>query len=264
MKITKVYCAYFSPGGTTKQVVTGIGEAFQDYPMENIDLTDYDVRQESYSFNENHLLIIGAPSYGGRLPVPVSECLSRFHGISTPVVLAATYGNRAVGDTLMELKKIMGENGFIPMAAGTFSCQHNFLSALACGRPDDKDMEIIHRFGEELRERLRTAVIYDRKELDIPGSYPYEKEPLTSLPFQVETNEYCFYCMLCASVCPMRAVSESNPKDINHAACVRCGACIRICPAQAKSFTKKPFQELQDTLLKPYMDTRCEPWYTIG
>ena len=61
MKISKVYCAYFSPGDTTKKVVTGIGESFNDYPVENINLTDYDMRQNHFRFTENQLLIIGVP-----------------------------------------------------------------------------------------------------------------------------------------------------------------------------------------------------------
>ena len=117
---------------------------------------------------------------------------------------------------------------------------------------------------DKIKERLRLAVIYDMKKLDIPGSYPYEKPPMTQFPFNVETNEYCIYCMLCAGVCPMKAISDSNPRDINNDVCVRCGACIRICPAQAKSFTKEPLEALRNRLLRPLCDTRQEPWYTVG
>ena len=264
VKISKVYCAYFSPGDTTKKVVTGIGESFKDYPVENINLTDYDMRQNHFRFTENHLLIIGVPVYGGRIPTPVSECLSRFRGISTPVVLVATYGNRAVDDALMELYKELGSKGFVPVAAASFVCQHTYLSDLASGRPDEKDMAVVKEFGDKIKERLRLAVIYDMKKLDIPGNNPYEKPPMTQFPFNVETNEYCIYCMLCAGVCPMKAISDSNPRDINNDVCIRCGACIRICPAQAKSFTEKPLEALRDRLLRPLCDTRQEPWYTIG
>lgn len=264
MKISKVYCAYFSPGDTTKKVVTGIGESFNDYPVENINLTDYDMRQNHFRFTENQLLIIGVPVYGGRIPTPVSECLSRFSGISTPVVLVATYGNRAVDDALMELYKELGSKGFVPVAAASFVCQHTYLSDLAHGRPDEKDMAVVKEFGDKIKERLRLAVIYDMKKLDIPGSYPYEKPPMTQFPFNVETNEYCIYCMLCAGVCPMKAISDSNPRDINNDVCVRCGACIRICPAQAKSFTEEPLEALRNRLLRPLCDTRQEPWYTVG
>lgn len=263
MKLIKIYCAYFSPGETTKKVVTGIADSFRDYPIEHINLTDFDVRKQNFEFKENDLLILGVPAYGGRIPVPVAECLSRFHGINTPVVFVATYGNREIDDTLMEMKKITFEQGFIPVAAASFVCQHTFLSELALGRPDEKDMAIIKEFGDALRERLRLAVTYDMNDLEIPGTYPYTKPPMDTFPFQVETNEYCIYCMLCASACPMKAISFNNPFDINHDACIRCGSCIRICPAQAKSFTKKPFQALQDKL-RPLCEVRKEPWYTIG
>ncbi|MCD8018097.1 MAG: 4Fe-4S binding protein [Clostridiales bacterium] len=267
MKISKVFCAYFSPGGTTKKVVRGIGDSFRDYPdypVEEINLTDYNVRRDRFEFNENHLLIIGAPAYGGRIPTPVSEVLDHFHGVNTPVVLVATYGNRAIDDTLMELKMELSERGFIPVAAASFVGQHTFLSDLAFGRPDEDDLAIAKEFGDKLKECLRLAVIYDMKKLDIPGSYPYAKQPMTSFPFNVETNEYCIYCMLCADVCPMQAISDSNPYDIDHDTCIRCGSCIRVCPAQAKSFTQGPLEQLQDNLLRPLCDTRKEPWYVIG
>lgn len=263
MQIIKVYCAYFSPGSTTKKIVTGIARSFKDYPIEEINLTDYDVRQRNYSFKENELLIIGVPAYAGRVPAPVVEAVSRFHAEKTPVVLVASYGNRAVDDTLMELKNITTAQGFIPAAAATFIGQHTFLSECALGRPDEKDMAIVAEFGDKIRERLRTAVSYNLKELEVPGTNPYSKPPMGTFPFEVKTNEYCIYCMMCAHVCPVKAISDSNPYDIQHDKCLRCASCIRVCPAQAKSFTKEPFEALQ-AKLRACIEPRQEPWYTIG
>lgn len=263
MQILKIYNVYFSPGDTTRKVVKGIADSFRDYPVEDINLTNYDVRQSAYHFKENDLLIVGVPAYAGRVPSPVVDCLEHFRGLNTPVVLVATYGNREIDDTLMELNKILSGKGFIPVAAGAFVCQHTFLSECALGRPDASDMAIIQEFGQKLRERLKLAVTYDMKDLEIPGTYPYTKPPMGVFPFQVETNEYCIYCMLCADVCPMHIISSNNPRDIRHDACIRCGSCIRICPAQAKSFTKEPFEALQEKL-RPLCKIRKEPWYTIG
>lgn len=263
MKLTKVYCAYFSPGDTTRKVVSGIADSFSDYPVEMINLTNYEAREKTYNMKENHLLILGVPAYAGRVPAPVVEALSRFHAVNTPVVLVVSYGNRAIDDTLMELKHCVTEQGFIPCAAASFVCQHTYLSSLAAGRPDAKDMAVIHEMGDKLRERLRLAVTWAFEPLDIPGTYPYTKPPMGQFPFVVETSEYCIYCMLCADVCPVQAISHSNPFSIENEKCLRCGACLRICPAQAKAFSEEPFKALQEKLA-PLVETRQEPWYVIG
>lgn len=263
MQLLKVYYAYFSPGGTTETVLSHIAASFSDYPIESINLTSYDDRQLDYHFKENDLLLLGVPAYAGRVPAPVIEALSRFHGLNTPVVLVATYGNRAVDDTLMELKKNVIDKGFIPIGAATFVCQHTFLRECAAGRPDADDLACAKEFGDALKERLRLMVTYDVRSFEIPGSFPYEKPPMGEFPFRVETNEYCIYCMLCADVCPVHAINASNPKDIEHSACLRCGSCLRICPTQAKCFTEEPFAALQ-AKLAPLCEVRNEPWYVIG
>ena len=263
MKILKVYRVFFSPSDTTRTVVNEIAKQFVNYPSEEIDLTRYENRQRDYCFTETDLVIIGAPAYAGRIPAPEAEALSRFRGLSTPAVLVATYGNKAVDDTLMELYKIAMQQEFIPVAVGTFPCQHTFLPELGQHRPDEDDLEVIRTFGRKLRDRLRVAVAYSMRKLDIPGSYPYEKPPMGVFPFQVETSEFCIYCMLCADVCPMQVISHDNPFSIDHSKCIRCGSCLRICPAQAKSFTEGPFAALQEKL-RGFVDQRMEPWYMIG
>ena len=90
MQLLKVYYAYFSPGNTTEKVLSRIASSFENYPVESINLTSYDERQQEHHFKENELLIIGVPAYGGRVPVPVVDALSRFSGLNTPVVLVAT------------------------------------------------------------------------------------------------------------------------------------------------------------------------------
>lgn len=262
MQLLKVYYAYFSPGNTTEKVLSQIASSFENYPVESINLTSYDERQQEHHFKENELLIIGVPAYGGRVPVPVVDALSRFSGLNTPVILVATYGNRDIDDTLMELKKNVTDKGFIPIGAASFVCQHTFLKECAEGRPDEEDLKMAKEFGDKLKERLRLLVTYDASNLEVPGSFPYTKPPMGEFPFKVETNDYCIYCMLCADVCPVKAISDSNPKDIDNSKCLRCGSCLRICPTQAKSFTEEPFKALQQKLA-PLCGIRKENWYTI-
>ncbi len=264
MEISRVFCAYFSPGGSTEQAAREFTASFSDYPVEYINLTDYDQRQRDYLFRASDLLIVAAPAYGGRIPLPVAEVLSDFHGDHTPTVLIGTYGNRAYDDTIIELAKTLEPGGFIPLAYGAFICRHTFLSELALGRPDKQDLEVIHAFGKKTAARIRSLRYGNGtfSPVKIPGSYPYAKER-RRMPFNVETNDNCFYCMMCAHVCPMRAISSDNPKAIHNDICIRCGACLRVCPAQAKSFTAEPFAKLQD-MLRQFVSSRQEPEYDIA
>ena len=42
MQLLKVYYAYFSPGNTTEKVLSQIASSFENYPVESINLTNYD------------------------------------------------------------------------------------------------------------------------------------------------------------------------------------------------------------------------------
>ena len=77
---------------------------------------------QEHHFKENELLIIGVPAYGGRVPAPVVDALRHFTGSNTPVVLVATYGNRDIDDTLIELKKNVIDKGFIPTQEKGLGC----------------------------------------------------------------------------------------------------------------------------------------------
>lgn len=263
MKILKVHQAYFSPTGNTEKVVKGIGKAFTDYAMADIELNKKEVRENVHRFGESDLLIIGAPVYGGRLPVSVTQALDKFVAVNTPAIIAVSYGNNVVGDALLELKKCLCDKGFIVVGAGYFSAQHTYLKELGRHRPDAEDRKEIEAFGQEAREALRTLVHYDVQPLDIPGNDPYEKPPMGTLPFTVETTQACFYCNLCVAGCPVQAISEMNPKDIDHDVCIRCGACMQVCPAGAKYFHGKGYEGIQKKL-SANIEKRKPNWYKVG
>ena len=52
MQLLKVYYAYFSPGNTTEKVLSRIASSFENYPVESINLTSYDERQQEHQFKE--------------------------------------------------------------------------------------------------------------------------------------------------------------------------------------------------------------------
>ncbi|HNZ53455.1 MAG TPA: 4Fe-4S binding protein [bacterium] len=45
----------------------------------------------------------------------------------------------------------------------------------------------------------------------------------------------CTNCGLCASECPVEAISENGGVHVISDACVDCGACVSVCPVEAIS-----------------------------
>ncbi len=69
MNLSTVTAAYFSPTDTTKKAVEAIAQGISP-DFKRLDLTPAASREQSYSFGPEDLLVIGAPVYGGRIPLP--------------------------------------------------------------------------------------------------------------------------------------------------------------------------------------------------
>ena len=73
----KLYLVYFSPTHTTKKIVAAVGKVFFERLLcraQLVDLTNIAARSRAYAFEEDDVVVFGAPVYGGRLPqllVPV-------------------------------------------------------------------------------------------------------------------------------------------------------------------------------------------------
>ena len=105
-KIIKTF--YFSPTGTTKQIVEAVASGISaDKPQMIYDITLTNAREQSLSFNKEDLLIVGVPVYGGRVPTLIESYLETLRGNDTPTIFIAVYGNRHYDDALLELKNIL-------------------------------------------------------------------------------------------------------------------------------------------------------------
>ncbi len=65
------------------------------------------------------------------------------------------YGNRNFDDGLMELRNVMRDNGFYPIAAGAFVGEHSFSTILGAGRPDGEDMALVDQLAEQTAEKVK-------------------------------------------------------------------------------------------------------------
>ena len=169
MKLEKIWAVYFSGTGTTRRTVERIAGGIAsrlNLPAESVDFSRPAVRQETLGFGEKDLVVFGAPVYAGRVPnvlLPfLQERIVGGGALAVPVVL---FGNRNFDDGLIELRNILTEDGFMPVAGGAFVGEHAFSRTLGAGRPNGDDlaeMDAFARRGQDRAfQRLDQAVAAD-------------------------------------------------------------------------------------------------------
>ncbi|MDD3252557.1 MAG: EFR1 family ferrodoxin [Lachnospiraceae bacterium] len=236
MKIKQVTGIYFSPTKSTKNVVMQIAGQFGGNQAE-LDLTDANRNRPDYHFLENEVIVVGAPVYGGRLPVTAAERLRKLHGHQTPAVLVVVYGNRAYEDALLELKEILTEQGFVPAAAIAAVAEHNIIRSIAAGRPDAKDQEMLTQFGQQAAKQLEAlARVGELHDLSVPGHHPYRE--FHGLPIRIHVSANCSNCGTCIRKCPTQAISRTDPKITDQERCIGCMRCIQECPVEGRSVSR--------------------------
>ncbi len=229
--VTKIY---FSPSGTTKQVVDQIGSNFTS-ENETYDLLNFTSSKE---FANDEVVIVGMPVFAGRIPKSGRERLEKLKGDNTKAIAIVNYGNAQVGDSLLELVDVLKENGFDVVAAASTVSHHSIFSGVAQGRPDESDIEKINEFSQKCIEKIESD---ESLESEIPGNKPYTD--YKQLPFAISCDEtICAFCYDCVSICPEKAIPDDDPIDTDLDLCSRCTACIHICPEDARMFSGDAFE----------------------
>ena len=239
MMIQKISAVYFSPTSTTKKVAKSMLAEF-DIPQKEIDLTPYASRNNSYSFGDNELVLIGIPVYGGQVPSAAEERITQIKGKNTPAILFVTYGNVHFFDAIFDLQRIVIANGFIPVAAAAIVSEHNVVKGLATGRPNAKDLSDISAFIRQAKEKISRANRLDAITVK-SATHSDVKSKIRSrlknrLPIKPHANSKCTDCGMCIKLCPVHAIT--NPRKTAGASCIRCMRCIRYCPQKARTYGK--------------------------
>ena len=262
MEIRQVKLIYFSPTGTTRKVLESIARGMATPDVEHINLTLPEGARQTIPPFSDELVIIGAPVYGGRLPVDAISRFKQLKGDKTPAVAVVVYGNREFEDALLELKDLAVELGFSPIAGGAFIGEHSFAKEdvpIANGRPDSLDVQRAMNFGVKIKDKV-TALQSpeDQSYFNIPGRFPYEggARDMTAAP--VIREDACTVCGMCAVVCPTAAISINGSVAINAELCIRCCACIKSCPTDAMSWEDDMMKKIAAWLNENCI-TRKEP-----
>ena len=252
MKIEKIWAVSYSATGNTDRVVRTIAQALAEklgLPWEALSFTRPAERGKDYSFTELDLVVIGTPTYAGKMPNKLlPDFQTRFHGNGALAVAVVTFGNRAYDNSLAELCAVLEACGFHTVAAGAFVGRHAFTDELAYGRPGWSDEFEMKNFAKRISDKVKTLTDIPAP-VQVPGdpAAPYyvpkgtDGQPAKFLKAKPKTNlSKCCSCGACARVCPMGAI---DPADVSSVpgTCIKCQACVRKCTKRAKYFDDEAF-----------------------
>ena len=268
MRIKKVWAVYFSGTGTTEKTVrriaAGMAQAL-DAELAVYDFTTPAARQRELRFGAEELAVLGVPVYAGRVPNVLLPYLTKLlHGggaLAVPVVL---FGNRNFDDGLIELRNILTEDGFMPVAGGAFVGEHAFSRTLGAGRPNGDDLAEMDAFARRAAEKVTALTAAPAEPVAVRGETPVRPyytprdrhgNPINILKVKPKTDmDRCGGCGLCAARCPMGSI---DPADVSQVTgiCIKCCACVKGCPAEAKYFDDAGYlyhkSELEEVYARP-------------
>lgn len=239
MEINKIKAMYFSPNGSTKEIINLIAEGVGIYDIEDIDLTTLELRKQKIEFQEDELLIIGLPVYADRLPTISDEIFKNIKGSNTPAVIVVSYGNRDYGDALLELKDNLAKIGFKIISGAAAIGEHCLNTNVAKGRPDEEDKIKIKNFASKVSKKInKIHNIEEIEDISIKGKHPYR--PLKSQRTPVGDDK-CIQCGICEQNCPVDAISKEDFRKTDNEMCIFCGRCIQVCPTDARDIRDESF-----------------------
>lgn len=249
MELKKIWAVYFSGTGTTRRTVERIASGLAEklaLPVEKVDFSRPQVRQQELRFDAADLVVFGTPVYAGRVPnvlLPfLQEKIVGGGALAVPVVL---FGNRAYDDALMELRNILAADGLHPVAAAAFVGEHSFSRTLGQGRPNENDEALMDEFAAKTADLVRRLPTAPEKPVAVGGQEPLRPyytprdragNHINILKVKPKTDmTRCGGCGLCAEMCPMGSI---DPTDVSavRGICIKCCACVKGCPTGAKYF----------------------------
>jgi ferredoxin len=270
MKPTVITAAYFSGTRTTEKIVRHISKRLAERWGAESKIHDFTLpgaRDDARAFDARELVILGVPTYAGRVPnvlLPyLTEKLIGGGALAVPIVL---FGNRNYDDSLIELRNILESDGFHTVGGAAFVGEHSFSYVLGAGRPDARDIKIADSFADEIFDRTENLTEAPKEPAFVKGEDPIRpyytprdrnSKPINILKVKSKVNEDCTGCGICAKVCPMGSI---DPQDVSRytGICIKCGACIKKCPEKARYYDDAGFL-YHKTELEEVYERRAKP-----
>lgn len=267
MKIQKVWAIAFSATGNTERTVKVLAEELAGKlgcPMEQLSFTKPTERSRGYSFCNTDLVVIGSPTYAGKLPNKIlPDFRSRLYGNGALAIPVVTFGNRSYDNALAELCAVAEQSGFHTVAAGAFVGQHAMTDELGYGRPGWSDQFEMKGFVGKAALKIRGLTEIPNP-IQVPGDpdAPYyvpkgtNGEAVNFLKAKPKTNlKKCTNCGACARQCPMGAIDLKNVSNVP-GTCIKCQRCVRKCTKNAKYFDDPALLDHVAMLEREFTDSK--------
>lgn len=159
MEIKRVCALYFSATGNTEKTVAAFAETLAEQlgvPWERLPFTKPAERERDYMFADTDLVVVGTPTYAGKLPNKILPDLkARLHGNGALAAAIVTFGNRSYDNALAELCAVLEGDGFHTVAGGAFVGRHAFTDKLAEDRPDWDDRKELKKFATAIADKVK-------------------------------------------------------------------------------------------------------------
>lgn len=235
MAIRNVATVVFSPCGSTEKVTQYLADKLP-LEVEHHNLTLPDARKGKLAFDNETLVFISFPVYGG-LPGIAEQVFSCLQGNGACCVYVAVRGDTEPAGFYWSMDDLAKARGFKAVAAVAAVAEHTLMPTVSHGRPDAEDAELLGKYGLQALEQANAGKVLSK----IPG----ERKAIPDFAFYpIGDPDTCIRCGQCVENCPAGAIPDDEPYTQDNKLCIMCSECAHVCPVDARTMGNEKAQEM--------------------